>query len=172
MSTTDEVSAMTKNVRKALTLATFLLLGATRAVAADDLKQVESNRAMIKTEAKGILFLAHPTCTLTEAVYKDTTKYRDGSYALTFKFSYRNLNNEPCYRYWDFAFNEAGMITGIVDGDSNAFIPPFFLSDLALDTLKEQIRKDPKLMNDPIAKQILVVRDARQATVLMLRLCQ
>jgi hypothetical protein len=139
-------------------------------------QKAEANRLLIEREAKGILFLAHPTVKLTSATYKMLTPYQDGSYALTFKFTWQNALDQPCYRYWHFYFDPEGTIYQIGDGDTDTFFPPFELNNEILkgvkDNIREQMRTGKLKENDPVAKLILAAPDMRTLTVLLLRLSQ
>jgi len=157
-----------------VSMAVLVLLCTIERVSAQSPAKVKSNQLFIEKEAKGILLLAHPTVTLTEATYDKMTKFKDGTYALTFKFTWQNFFNVPCYRYWDFKFTKEGTIFDIVDGDTDTTFEPFAILDGVFEKMKDkvrdQIRTGKVKEDDPFAKLILEAADMRRATVLILQL--
>jgi hypothetical protein len=158
------------------TLAVLLLLCAAGRSVAQGPAKAESNRQMIEKQARGILFMAHPTVTLTAASYDQTTTFQNGAYALTFKFTWKNAFDQDCYRYWHFHFTKEGTISQIEDGKTDTVFPPFALNDAVLKAIKDDIREQMRTgklnENDPVAKLILATPDMRKCTVLLLQLNQ
>jgi hypothetical protein len=138
----------------------FFLIAAGRATAQQPAK-AESNRLMIEKQAKDILKMAHPTVAFTAANYFQTTMFADGTYAQTFKFTWMNVFDEPCYRYWYFYFSRDGTINQIGDGPTNTYFPPFGVNNALLngikDNIREQIRTGKLNQNDPVVQLILNV---------------
>ncbi len=158
------------------TMVMFLLLGAAGPVTAQSPSKAKDNQLMIEKEAAGILFLAHPTVTLTRATYNQTTEFKNGTYALTYKFTWKNFFNDPCYRYWHFHFTKEGTIFHIEDGATDTTFKPFSVNDAVLkeikDNIRDQMRTGKLKENDPVGKLVLEAPDVRSTTVLLLQLSQ
>jgi hypothetical protein len=154
----------------------MLFAAAEPVVAQSSPAKATSNQRMIEREAKGILCFAHPTVTITGATYDKTTSFWDGSYALTYKFTWTNLFGAACFRDWHFYFDKEGTITQIGDGATNTTFEPFAVLDAALDLTKDNVREKMSTgkvkENDPVAKLILEAPDMRNVTVQLLRMSQ
>ena len=157
-------------------MAVLVLLCNVERVSAQSPAKAKSNQELIEKQAKGILVLAHPTVTFTAATYNRITEFKDGTYALTYKFTWKNLFDDPCYRYWHFYFNKEGTIYEIGDGDTDTTFKPFDLTNAVLDGIKDvirdQISKGELKKDDPIVKLVLAAPNGRKLTVLLLQLAQ
>ncbi len=158
------------------TMVVTSLLCAVERVAAQPPAKAKSNQELIEKEAKGILLLAHPTVTLTAATYDKITEFKDGTYALTYKFTWKNLFDDPCYRYWHFYFTKEGIVYEIGDGATDTTFKPFELTNAALneikDVIRDQISKGQLKKDDPVVKPLLEAPNGRRLTVLLLQLTQ
>jgi hypothetical protein len=163
-----------KPMRKQLVQPALLaiMLGAAGLASAGELVGIKAAQRILKGEAKMILLLAHPTCKLTAAELEQAKTFRDGSFQLTATLDYLDADREEGYRTLRFHFDAKGKLASISDGPGTGFVPPFFASGLILEVIKGQVRRDPKMSQDPLGLQLLEVRDARQALVLLLQFKQ
>lgn len=149
-----------------------IMAWASASARADEPIGIKAAQRLLKGEAKMILLLAHPTCTLTRSDIDDVRTFDNGSYQVVSTFDYRDSDREEGYRTLRFNFDSKGKLYSITDGPGTGFVPPFFASGLILEVIKAQVRNDPKMAQDPLGMQLLSVNDGRQALVLLLQFKQ
>lgn len=154
------------------TFLTALTLALVNAAGAQEPVGVKAAQRLILGEAKTILLLAHPTCKLSRSDLDGVKTFTNGTFQVTANFDYYDSDNAEGYRTLRFNFDDKGKLYSINDGPGTGFIPPFFASGLVLEVIKGQVRRDPKMSQDPIGMKLLDVRDARQALVLLLQFKQ
>lgn len=138
---------------------TFGVLGNGRAYAADP---IDDAAKTIEKNHKDINSFAYPSLKRSESVvYKNETTNRDGSFTLTYRFNYRDSDNDPAHVTLKFLYNSAGKMTDIVEVDRSSFWESFTTANILLAVVKEGIKNDPKLKDDPNWTALLQVDDAK-----------
>lgn len=98
---------------------------------------VERNEAIV-------LFFMHPSVSLKRVDYGEVRRVA-GGYSLTCTFHWANVSDEAGYSELAFECTDEGSIDFVRVGESDAFIPPFFASNIVIQLLKDEINKDPTL---------------------------
>jgi hypothetical protein len=129
-------------------------------------EQLDAARAMVagtgknKGNDKLVLGFAYPTARgVTKIDYVSKTAADDGSFTLTYRYTYRDRDNDPQDFQMRFEFGATGKLTGArpVADKHSSFWPPMTAAELTLGLLQEAIRNDEKRKNDPVWKPLLAV---------------
>jgi hypothetical protein len=116
-----------------------------------------------KGNDKLVLGFSYPTAkSLTRIDYLNKSVAGDGSFTLTYKYLYRDNDNDPADFEMRFDFSAKGKLTGArpVQNKHSSFWPPMSTAEITLDLVKETIRNDEKLKKEPVWKALLTVDSA------------
>lgn len=113
-----------------------------------------------KGNDKLVLSFCYPTArSLTAVEYASGTTAKDGSFDLTFRYTYRDGDNDPADFQLRYAFDRNGKIVSVraVDGKHSAPRPPLKDARGTLELMKEAARNDAALKGDPAWKALLAL---------------
>jgi len=139
---------MFTSIRLAMVSAFVIVLGvADRGVAAD----VQPNKTHIRAQqgiedgAGKITKLAYVSSrSHTKVEYVSGKSYKDDSFSLTYKFSYRDNDNDPQTYTLRFAYDKTGKMTDIATVNHSSFWEPFNALKIAgavLDGVSQELNK-------------------------------
>lgn len=144
-----------------------LVLTGGRAEAAEPTQVViDEAHAMIvgsganKGNDKLVMSFCYPTAkSLTKVEYVTGTTANDGSFTLTYRYLYRDSDNDPADFQLKFYFNAKAKMTDVrtLTGKHSSFWPPMSTAEITLAVVKEAIRNDDKLRDQPVWKELLKV---------------
>lgn len=149
-----------------LALALAALLAARSTAAEPTQATIDAAKAVIagtgahKGNDKLVLSFCYPTAKSATAVeYVAGTTSKDGSFDLTFRYAYRDGNNDPADFQLRYAFDRNGKIVSVraVDGKHSSPRAPLKDAQGTLELMKEAARNDATLKNDPAWKALLAL---------------
>jgi hypothetical protein len=174
---------------KLLTPKLFLVLGAVlllgSLVRAAEPSQVASAKTFLTNQdrAKGALFFAHPTAAYRSAAVTAISDVVDpqrrpvpGAFAVTVRYTWKNLLDDTNTSDLLFFFNAKGRLTEVQIGATTSFFRQFTGADLVLDALKDELMKDVNKWQDAAARKtaLTLIRnsDTRGLLTLILQMQQ
>lgn len=120
-----------------------------------------------------VLAFCYPAAkSLTKVEYLSKTVAGDGAFSLTYRYSYRDSDNEPADFQLHFDFSPKGKLAEIqpVANRHSSLAPPLSSADVTLGLVKETIRTDEKLKKEPVWMALLEVNSASEFLVGMMNL--
>ena len=151
----------------ALVALLVLAFGGAPACAADPSQAtLDAAHAMVvgtgknKGNDKLVLGFCYPTAkSLSGVEYLSKTVANDGSFTLTYNYDYKDSDGDAAYFQLRYSFSANGKITAarLVPGKHSSFWAPFSTAEIVLGAMKEAVRGDDKLQNDPVWKELLKV---------------
>jgi hypothetical protein len=126
--------------------------------------------------AKTVVFFAHPEAEFRQAAFVGTAGVTDRagqpiptSFALVYRYTWRSpLSGDTNTTKLGFIFAADGNVE-VQSMDTTSLFQPFANTDLVLDFVKEQIRKDPKLSQDQTLMTLVEKGDAKSILGFLIR---
>jgi hypothetical protein len=167
-------------VRVAVSTAVAVALFAGTAAAAEPTQAaIDAAHAMIagtganKGNDKLVLGFCYPTArSLNGVEYVSGTAAKDGTFDLTYRYKYKDGDNDPADFQLKFSFSATGKITAarVVPGKHSSFWPPLSLAEITLGRTKEAIRSDEQMKNDPVWQAVLALDAPADVMIAMMNI--
>lgn len=153
-----------KSIIPSLVALAVIATTAVPARAGDDIDPKAAAKAMklVEGNRKLIAFFAHSTCRFDEMTYAKAEKTR-GGFKLTYNLNYTAVRGhvQAFYSNQAFYFDGGGDFTSVASAGYNSSVGPFVASDLAIATLKNEIKKNPRLKDNTVLMELIDKADAR-----------
>jgi hypothetical protein len=164
-------------VLSAVFFALFLTGGWARAAGA---KEIAAAKAYLTNtnRAKSCLFFAYPTATYQSATATVTGVKRDGravpgEFAVTMRYTWKNLFNDTNTSDLIFFFDPNGRLTELQAGSTTSIFNQFSTADLVINAVKDELMKEVAKWKDATARQtaatLINKADARGLLTLILQ---
>ena len=152
-----------------LTLLAALVATSSPTLAANTAAENKAQR-LIQKNAKALSDFSYPTTTYTHWEYVKGTRYKDGSFLLTYRLHQKSGNNRG-YCTLSFAFRRSGKMTSIsTKGPRTHLLAPFTTARLLVLLMKKAIQDDPRLRNNRLAQEFVRKGEVVKFLILILNL--
>jgi hypothetical protein len=135
-------------------------LGAAAVRADDETSPAERAAEFVEDEAETIALFAHPTADFQEVTIHRTNKLRDGGFEVVASFNYVSAFGNEFYSKLALRFDEDGNYNSCRTVATNGVVGPFTAVKLVLDAVKELIKDDENLRDNPTVQDLIDKADA------------
>lgn len=151
----------------------IVVVSASQSAMADPIKE-KAARRFIEAHAKLIMRAAHPTVVYVNAEFDGSSNHASG-FNVVYTLNWKKKGNKEKRHYttFNFMFDTNGKLQSLEPTGRSNILPPFALSDVALELIKEAIKSDPDLAKNRKMQAILDrAKDAKTLLVEYMKLKQ